>query len=67
VKRTRRDELIEVAIHIFMEARQKSPLSQTRKQKPSCFSSYLLCFFFYKIEEQEGSTGSALEGDVWHQ
>jgi hypothetical protein len=25
----------------------------------SCFSFYLLCFFFYKIGEQEGRTGSA--------
>jgi hypothetical protein len=25
-----------------------------------CFSSYVLCFFFYKIREQEGVTGSAM-------
>jgi hypothetical protein len=25
----------------------------------SCFSYYLLCFFFYKTGEQEGRTGSA--------
>jgi hypothetical protein len=25
----------------------------------SCFPFYLLCFFFYKIGEQEGRTGSA--------
>jgi hypothetical protein len=24
-----------------------------------CFSFYLLCYFFYKIGEQEGRTGSA--------
>jgi hypothetical protein len=24
-----------------------------------CFYYYLLCFFFYKIKEQEGRTGSA--------
>jgi hypothetical protein len=28
-------------------------------EKTPCFSYYLLCFFFYKIEEQEGRTGSA--------
>jgi hypothetical protein len=26
--------------------------------KMPCFSYYLLCFFFYKIEKQEGRTGS---------
>jgi hypothetical protein len=26
------------------------------------FSYYLLCFFFYKIGEQEGGTGSAWRG-----
>jgi hypothetical protein len=30
--------------------------------KPPCFSYYLLCFFFYKIREQEGGTGSAPGG-----
>jgi hypothetical protein len=27
--------------------------------KTPCFSFYQLCFFFYKIGEQEGGTGSA--------
>jgi hypothetical protein len=27
--------------------------------KPPCFSHFLLCFFFYKIEEQEVGTVSA--------
>jgi hypothetical protein len=30
--------------------------------KMPCFSLYLLCFFFYKIGEQEGGTGSAQGG-----
>jgi hypothetical protein len=29
----------------------------------SCFSFYLLCFFFYKIGEQEGRTGSSWRGE----
>jgi hypothetical protein len=36
---------------------RKLPVSQTSKM--SCFSFYLLCFFFYKIGEQEGGTGSS--------
>jgi hypothetical protein len=36
--------------------------SITRKLvKTSCFSFYLLCFIFYKMEAQEGRTGSAGE------
>jgi hypothetical protein len=35
--------------------------------KTPCFSFYLLRFFFYKIGEQEGRTGSAGEGECWHQ
>jgi hypothetical protein len=31
-----------------------------------CFCNYVLCFFFYKIREQEGGTGSTL-GEGWHQ
>jgi hypothetical protein len=27
-----------------------------------CFSNYVLCFFFYKIGEQEGRTDSAQRG-----
>jgi hypothetical protein len=34
--------------------------------KTPCFSYHLLCFFFYKIGEQEGGTGSAW-GWGWHQ
>jgi hypothetical protein len=35
----------------------------------SCFLFYLLCFFFYKIGEQEGGTGSIQGVGVgsWHQ
>jgi hypothetical protein len=32
-------------------------LSQTTKTP--CFYYYLLCFFFYKIREQDNATGSA--------
>jgi hypothetical protein len=32
----------------------------------SCFSFYLLCFFFYKIGEQEGRTGSDQGSEGWH-
>jgi hypothetical protein len=32
--------------------------------KTLCFSLYLLCFFFYKIREQQEETGSAQEGGV---
>jgi hypothetical protein len=32
--------------------------------KMSCFSFYLLCFFLYKIREQEGGTGSTWGGGL---
>jgi hypothetical protein len=36
--------------------------------KTPCFSYYLLCFFFYKIREQEHRSGSAWKGrELWHQ
>jgi hypothetical protein len=35
-----------------------------RLAKTPCFSFYLLCFFFYKIGEQDGGTGSAQGGEV---
>jgi hypothetical protein len=37
-------------------------LSYLKLVKTPCFSFYLLCFFFYKIGEQEGRTDSAGEG-----
>jgi hypothetical protein len=33
--------------------------------KTSCFSYHLLCFFFYKIREQEGESGSARRQRGW--
>jgi hypothetical protein len=36
-------------------------LSLSQSSKTSRFSFYLLCFFFYKIREQEGRTGSVGE------
>jgi hypothetical protein len=39
-------------------------LSLPQIRKMSCFSFYLLYFFFYKIREQEGRTGSAEVGGV---
>jgi hypothetical protein len=35
-----------------------SPCSYFKLAKSSCFSFYLLSFFFYKIGQQEGATGS---------
>jgi hypothetical protein len=66
VKRTRRDELIGAEIHICMETTQGIFLCgylYLTLAKTSCFSFYLLCFFFYKIREQEGRTGL---GEGWH-
>jgi hypothetical protein len=39
-------------------------LSLSQSSKTPCFSFYLLCFFFYKIVEQEGGTGVFLLGGV---
>jgi hypothetical protein len=62
MKRTGRDEPVGVVIHICMETAQgNSPSSYLylKLTKMPCFSFYLLCFFFYKIREQEGRTCSA--------
>jgi hypothetical protein len=64
-KRTRRDELIGVVIHICMQTTQRKSLCSylyLKVAKTSCFSFYLLWVFFYKIGEQEGGTGSVGEG-----
>jgi hypothetical protein len=53
-----RDEIIGVVIHICMETTQGISL-YLKLAKILCFSYYLLCFFLYKIREQEGGTGSA--------
>jgi hypothetical protein len=60
VKRTGRDEPIWFVIHICMETTKRIFLYSyfsLKLAKTPCFS-YLLCFFFYKIREQEGGTGS---------
>jgi hypothetical protein len=59
VKRTRGDKPIGVVIYICMETTQGNSLCSSlylKLAKMSCFSFYL--FFFYKIREQEGGTGS---------
>jgi hypothetical protein len=50
------------AIHMCMEAMLGISLYSypyLKLAKTSCSSYYLLCFFFYKTEKQEGRTGSA--------
>jgi hypothetical protein len=67
VKRTGRDEPVGVVIHICMETTQGVCLCSylyLKLTKTSCFSNYVLCFFFYKIGEQEGGTGSARVGGI---
>jgi hypothetical protein len=62
VKRISRDEPVGVVIYICMETTQGNSLCSylyLKLANPSCFSIYHLCFFFYKIGEQEGPTGSA--------
>jgi hypothetical protein len=62
VKRTGTGEPIWVVIQICMETTQGISLYSYLYLKLAmtpCFSYYRLCFFFYKIGEQEGTTGSA--------
>jgi hypothetical protein len=62
VKRSRGDKLIGNAMHICMEISLGNSLCSylyIKLAEVLCFSSYLLCLFFYKIREQEGRTGSA--------
>jgi hypothetical protein len=62
VKRSGRDEPIWVVIYKCMKTTQKVSLQSypyLKLPKPPCFSYYLLCFYFNKIREQEGGTGSA--------
>jgi hypothetical protein len=69
VKASGRDEPMWVVIHKCMEAMLGISLYSypyLKLPKTLCLSYYLLCFFFYKIREQEGGTGSAWkrrEGD----
>jgi hypothetical protein len=66
-----RDELVWFVIHICMETAQAISLYSSlclKLAKPPCFSYYVLCFFFYKIREQESKTGSSprqLPGGRW--
>jgi hypothetical protein len=61
VRRSGRDEPIWVVIHMCMEATQEISLYSYLylELAKMAYFSYLLCFFFYKIGEQEGGTGSA--------
>jgi hypothetical protein len=71
VKRSGRNESVGVVIHIYMETTQGNALCSylyLKLAKKSCFSFYLLCFFFYKIREQEGGTGwvgALVGGERW--
>jgi hypothetical protein len=65
VKRTGRHEPVGVVIHICMETTQGNYLCSYlyfKLAKISCFSFYLLSFFFYKIGIQEGRIGSGVGG-----
>jgi hypothetical protein len=60
VKRPGRNESIWVVIHMCMETTQGVFLYSypyLKLAKTTCFSYYLLCFFFNKIGEQEGGRG----------
>jgi hypothetical protein len=70
VKKTGRDEPIEVAIYICMETTQGISLCTylyLKLAKMSCFSMF--CFLFCKIGKQESGTGFAQGGcwGCWHQ
>jgi hypothetical protein len=61
VKRSGRDESIQVVIHMCMEAMLKISLysySYLKLAKMLCLSYYYLCPLFNKIEEKD-RTGSA--------
>jgi hypothetical protein len=67
---TRRDEPIGVVIHIYIETTQGNSLCSylyLKLSKTSYFFFYLLCFFFYKVGEQEGRTSPAQGRGGWHQ
>jgi hypothetical protein len=62
VKRSDRDEIIQVVIYKCMEATLGISLYNylyLKVAKPIYLSYYLLWFLFNKIEEQDGRTGSA--------
>jgi hypothetical protein len=65
VKRSGKNELMWVVIHMFMEATLGISLYSylcLKVAKMLCLSFYCLCFLFTKIGEQEGGTGSAQKG-----
>jgi hypothetical protein len=67
MKRSGRDEPIQVAIHMCMEATLGISLYTylyLKLAKTLCFSYYFLWFLFNKIGEQEGRTGSAHSWEV---
>jgi hypothetical protein len=62
VKKSGRDETIQVVIHMCMEAMLGISLYSylhLKLAKMLCLSYYLLCFLFNKIGEEEGRTASA--------
>jgi hypothetical protein len=62
VRRSGRDKLVWVVIHMCMEAMLGISLCSYfyfKLAKTLCFSYYLLCLLFNKIREQEDRTGSA--------
>jgi hypothetical protein len=66
VKRTRRDEPIRLVTHVYMESAQGNSLCSylyLKLAKTLCFSFYFLCFFFYKIREQEDGTMEQVLGE----
>jgi hypothetical protein len=64
MKKIRRDKPIGVIIHIHMEIPQGNSLCNCLylKQAKLSFSSFF--FYLYKIDEQEGRTGSVVRGLV---
>jgi hypothetical protein len=62
ITRSGKDEPMQVVTHMYMEAKLRISLYSylyLKLAKTLCLSYYFLCFFFNKIEEQEGRTGSA--------
>jgi hypothetical protein len=67
VKRSGRDESIQVVIHLYMEAMLGISLYSCpylKLAKTLCLSYYCLCLLFNKIGE-EGRTGSAWKCGQW--
>jgi hypothetical protein len=66
VKRSGKDESIQVVIHMFMEAMLGISVynySYLKLAKMLCLSYYCLCLLFNKIgEEARGSAGSEVGG-----